>query len=84
MSNNEHKYTKDCIVVSSCYARMCHPETCCCDDNEAAIMDYKESFRAGHTYFGVVEYGARSGLERKVKEIKKHLTKYENDGRISF
>ena len=65
--------TDRAIVVSSCQARRCHPETCCCSDNEGAIMDYKpigSGIRAKELYFGVVKYGNRESLEREVKESK--------------
>lgn len=63
-------YSKYALVVSSCQARKCHPETCCCDDQEGAIMDYKKSYN-GHDYFGVIKYGFRPGLELELKRDRK-------------
>jgi hypothetical protein len=31
------------MIVSSCYARKCHPETCCCDDDEYALYQEVET-----------------------------------------
>ena len=64
-----HKITKNALAVSSCYARQCHPETCCCSEGEGAIMDYKDNGRGG-TYWGVVRWGYYAELERIVKDAK--------------
>lgn len=56
----EHSYSDKAQIVSSCYARRCHPETCCCDDDEYAIMDY--SVYQGHSYYGVIRYGTKREL----------------------
>ena len=34
---------KPSIIVSSCYARQCHPETCCCDDDEYFVQQEVET-----------------------------------------
>ena len=65
-----HIYTKDALVVSSCQAKKCHPETCCCRENEGAIIDYKKityGAAKGQTYFGIVKYGNTTELELELK-----------------
>ena len=59
-------YTKSAIIVSSCQARNCHPETCCCDEDEYAIMDYKKYEH--HEYYGVVCYGTKIQLQKMLNE----------------
>jgi hypothetical protein len=68
-----HKLTKGALVVSSCHARNCHPETCCCRDGEGAIMDYQDNGRGGQ-YYGVVQYGYRPDLETIVAQAKQEIT----------
>jgi len=54
----ETQLTDKAIAVSSCQAKQCHPETCCCNYGEGAILDYiqiKTGIRKGQTYWGVVK-----------------------------
>jgi len=64
-----HKLTNEAMVVSSCQARQCHPETCCCRDGEAAIMDYIADGRRGK-YYGIVQYGRCDFLNKILKDAK--------------
>jgi len=71
------KLSNKAIVVSSCSARQCHPETCCCGDNEAAIMDYIDyDDKSGRQYYGTIMYGDRDELETilNFSKDKKSLT----------
>lgn len=41
--NYKFNPNKPYTIVSSCYARQCHPETCCCDYNEKALQQEVET-----------------------------------------
>lgn len=76
-----HIYTNKAQIVSSCTARQCHPETCCCRTGEAAIMDYipiTSGFRKGETYYGVVTSGDRKELKRLLQLKPKNETAMES------
>lgn len=55
------------IIVSSCQARQCHPETCCCDDNEFAVKGYGISEYNKQRYFGTLFYGTKEECEEFMK-----------------
>ena len=65
---------KPYLIVSSCYARQCHPETCCCDYNEYALQQevVTENYlgmSCGYHYTTLM-YGAKEDIERYVKICK--------------
>lgn len=64
-----HKLTNKALVLSSCDVRQCHPETCCCDIGEAAIMDYVVDKKYGLSW-EVVQWGQMDHLEKIVKAAK--------------
>ncbi len=68
LNMTEHKFTKKAIIVSSCHARQCHPETCCCRDDEYAINDY---IKGGNhrTYWGTAYWGTKAECEDMLKEF---------------
>jgi len=68
----KHKYTKDALVVSSCYARQCHPETCGCGDKEGATMDMVQDHN-GRWSYSVIEYGNYNDLVAVLEEMKENF-----------
>ena len=74
MSIKDHIYTNHALIISSCQARQCHPETSCCRKGEGAIKDYieiTEGIRKGETYYGIIKYGNRKELEEELKQCRK-------------
>lgn len=59
------------LIVSSCYARKCHPETCCCSPNVYSVMHWKLSTYSWDTvYYAPGFYGTREECEKYAEKIK--------------
>jgi hypothetical protein len=64
-------------IMSSCYARQCHPETCCCRDKEMAVIttiredEYYENNGYNPKLIDVtVFYGNKNECEKFIEEHK--------------
>jgi hypothetical protein len=63
------EYSNRAVIIPSCLARHCHPETCTCRDNEAAIMDYRpfpNGTTSGVETWQVVKYGLWNDLQNEL------------------
>ena len=71
----EYKVNKTAMVVSSCFARQCHPETCCCDDDEYAIQQEVQTINHLGMYCGyhwtTIAWGTRKELEDHLEKNRK-------------
>ena len=56
------------IIVNSCLARQCHPETCCCAKNEYAVKGY--DIHNHKRYYGTLFYGTLEECEQFMKLYK--------------
>jgi len=72
--NPKYKISKKAHIVSSCYDRQCHPETCCCGDDEYALQQEVETKNyldmvCGY-HFATVERGTKKELQDYMESLK--------------
>jgi hypothetical protein len=72
--NPDYKINKKAHIVSSCYARQCHPETCCCGDDEYFLQQEVEYLNylgmVSCYHFDNVAYGTKKELEDYMESLK--------------
>jgi len=66
--NPDYKINKKATITSSCYDRQCHPETCCCGNDEY-FLQQEEPYK---NYLGMISgyhfVSVASGTKQELKD----------------